>query len=216
MTARLRKPVMGSVFGSQQHAVVGTVFSGKPALLPDTDVFDRIEVRLDRQLSKLRAELSELAPDVAQSVRSHRPQTAPARAVRSPERQTVTSPQRMRQPPSNDVLLLYMARFETRQTRAAGGAAPRAPGCTTASPGRRPLGYRIKSKNESSPAYTFRPKILLSRDVDPYAADDTPGPGACMRPRNSRTRHDGQLAPILSTGLAVVHFVACADNLLKY
>jgi len=43
-------------------------------------------------------------------------------------------------------------------------------------PGYRPLGYRVR--HTSAPAFTMSPRIVLSRNVDPYLADDNPGPGA--------------------------------------
>ena len=46
-------------------------------------------------------------------------------------------------------------------------------------PGQQPFGYRMLARYPSTPAYTFRPKIVLSRNVDPLVADDGPGPGAC-------------------------------------
>ena len=48
-------------------------------------------------------------------------------------------------------------------------------------PGQHPIGYRPLSgrvAGRSAPAYTFRKKLVFSRKVDPYCADDTPGPGA--------------------------------------
>ena len=44
-------------------------------------------------------------------------------------------------------------------------------------PGQHPYGYRLISHYRSTPAYTMAGKVVLSRNVDPMLADDTPGPG---------------------------------------
>lgn len=88
-----------------------------------------------------------------------------------------------------DPVLLYMSRFEPRRLRNAPASSRRlvrrnpALGSVQSDfmAGQHPIGYRPLSgrvSSKSSPAYTFRKKMVLSRDVDPYAADDTPGPGA--------------------------------------
>lgn len=39
-------------------------------------------------------------------------------------------------------------------------------------------GFRVQSITRSAPCLTMLPRIVLGRNVDPYAPDDGPGPGA--------------------------------------
>ncbi|KAL1528204.1 hypothetical protein AB1Y20_009563 [Prymnesium parvum] len=59
-----------------------------------------------------------------------------------------------------------------------GGWKPGVSGTRRALGANHPPGYRGLSLNQSTPAYTMRGKLNLSRDLDPLLADDTPGPGA--------------------------------------
>lgn len=45
------------------------------------------------------------------------------------------------------------------------------------SPMIRPVGYRCTSAHRSSPSYGFGRRIEMSRNVDPFLADQNPGPG---------------------------------------
>ncbi len=73
-------------------------------------------------------------------------------------------------------------------------------------PGSYPPGYRMLSKYQSTPAFSFRQKIVLSRNVDPTVADDTPGPGACVSSLPGLSTQPAlvaqQWSPPLSTCLA--------------
>ena len=165
------KPVTGLVFsGYSKHA------SKDP--LPSID--ERLD-RLRHELNTLRAEWSEWDAPKPTATPATRPATAPA-ASRQDESQQV---------------LLYMESFCTRKMRQElkhGPVKRRSPKQRDAAlgavqsdwrpsnpPGQHPIGYRglsMSSAFRSSPAYTIRQSMALSRNVDPYAADDTPGPGA--------------------------------------
>jgi hypothetical protein len=141
--------------------------------------------QIDERLKSLRAELAEHDPSLLLA----RPATAPAGGRRGP--QSAIAPGACMWPS-----------FQTRQTRAAATAAAAAakksskdgtsgggggtgvkyrgkaaPRPRPPAPGQRPGGYLILSKYSSTPAYTIRQKIVLSRDVDPMLPDDNPGPG---------------------------------------
>ena len=96
---------------------------------------------------------------------------------------------------SSEQVQLHMSPFYTSKMRAhtprkpAAVQRPVALGATQSTwdysrqrpPSQHQIGYRQLSTSsafKSSPAFTIRRKIVLSRSVDPLLADDTPGPGA--------------------------------------
>ena len=150
---------------------------------PDVNLLKQIDERLE----SLRAEIA--AYD--KSLLPARPRSAPAHSQshQSASQQSATEGGKCMWPS-----------FQTRQTRAAATAAAAAakrakdrgesqpgrggvtyrgkasPRPRPPPPGTRPLGYQLLSKYTSTPAYGFRAKIVLSRDVDPLLPDDGPGP----------------------------------------
>ena len=145
-----------------------------------------IEARLEAvrsELAKLRSEWPSPRGRAIHCVPSHASSTGtPAKAAPRPNTGVAVNP---------DQVLYYMSRFEPRRLRSSASSTSslrvarrdKALGSTQSDfvPGQHPIGYRPLSGSrafKSAPAYSFRKKLVLSRDVDPYAADDTPGPGA--------------------------------------
>ena len=177
---------------------------GKPSAPGADPLFTSIDARLEAmraELHALRAEWPEWNLEGAAS----RPKTAPSRVKRpSSARKSGTASSSADLAVgaglvggSSEHALLHMTPFLTSKMRAA-RTAQRKPefirravalGATQStwkhhspnSPGQHQIGYRGLSSSTaftSSPAYTIRKKIVLSRNVDPLVADDTPGPGA--------------------------------------
>ena len=165
-------------------------------------VSDTLFTAIDARLDAIHAELNALRADFPggwdmKAVPRQRPRTAPTRSPASARAAMLVGGA-----PNSEHVLLHMAPFSTKQMRDPSKAPrkttqrPSALGATQSNwdyrphqgvagggwgrPGQHQIGYRGLSSSDafrSSPAYTIRKKIVLSRRVDPLLADDGPGPG---------------------------------------
>jgi hypothetical protein len=140
--------------GRPPSIVKGHVF--REAAVAEGEMFAGLDARIER----IRADLAQLPSSLAGHV--SRPATAPPKL-----RQSISAREIMKQDFVRDTTKFYMPRYVNKHTKVLKSPRPQY---------QRPLGYRILSRNESSPAISFAQNH--QRGPNSRGADGVPGPGA--------------------------------------